>query len=271
MSKTIKSLRHRREKFYLALMIPFGAVLWVLLGRLLLNAFSSPKTLAALAPVLFYVFLFVIYYILAPWVYRAHAYGNMLLIGPEQFPELHEMVVSASRDIGLPKPPTTFLYNSNGLLNAFARRVWGGRYVYLTSALVDATVDAQVRFVIGHEIGHHAAGHLNPWINTLKLPASMVPFLSSAYSRSREYTCDNIGAYLSQDTAASCSALQMLGCGCRRLNQTMSCDAFIAQEAKVPAIFGFINEIFRSHPRLTRRVRALAANSVPRDRREPNL
>jgi Zn-dependent protease with chaperone function len=38
----------------------------------------------------------------------------------------------------------------------------GSRYVFLTSALVEATNDAQVRFVVGHEIGHHAAGHLNP-------------------------------------------------------------------------------------------------------------
>jgi Zn-dependent protease with chaperone function len=72
------------------------------------------------------------------------------------------MVVSASRDIGPAKPPVTFLYNSNGLINAFARRVLGSRYVFLTSALVEATNDAQVRFVVGHEIGHHAAGHLNP-------------------------------------------------------------------------------------------------------------
>jgi Zn-dependent protease with chaperone function len=156
------------------------------------------------------------------------------------------MVVAGSQEIGLPEPPKTFLYNSNGLLNAFARRLLRGRYVFLTSALVDATSDAQVRFVIGHELGHHAAGHLNPWMNTLKLPGYLIPFLGPAYSRSREYTCDTIGAYLSKDFAASRSSLQMLGCGCRRLNQAM-----------VPTIFGFLTEIFRSHPRLTRRVAAI--------------
>ncbi|WP_242538847.1 M48 family metallopeptidase [Trinickia acidisoli] len=132
-----------------------------------------------------------------------------------------------------------------------------GGYVFLTSALIDANSDAQVRFLIGHELGHHAAGHLNPWLNALKLPAHLVPFLGKAYSRSREYTCDSIGTYLSKDIHASRNALQMLGCGCRRLNTSMNCDAFVAQEQRVPAIFGFFTEITRTHPRLTRRVAAI--------------
>ncbi len=49
----------------------------------------------------------------------------------------------------------------------------------------------------------------------------------------------------------------MLGCGCRRLNNGMNCEEFMAQEAMVPPIAGFITEIMRSHPRLTRRVIAI--------------
>jgi Zn-dependent protease with chaperone function len=271
MSSTIGSLRHPREKFYQILMIIFGIVLWGIIARVIFAAIQSPTGLGRLAPILFYAAIFMLYYLLGPLFYRAYAYGNMILVGPKQFPELHDMVVSAAHDIGLSAAPVTFLYNSNGLFNAFARRVLGGRYVFLTSALVDATNDAQVRFVVGHEIGHHAAGHLNPWLNFLKLPARVVPFLSGAYSRSREYTCDNIGAHLSRDTASSCSALQMLGCGCKRLNQSMSCEAFMEQESKVPAVFGFLNEVFRSHPRLTRRVGSIAARGAREGRREGKI
>lgn len=172
-------------------------------------------------------------------------------------------MVEGSREVGLAEPPKTFIYNSNGMFNAFARRLLGGSYIFLTSALVDASNDAQVRFVFGHELGHHAAGHLNPWLNIVKLPAHFIPFLGKAYSRSREYTCDSIGAYLSKDAFASRSALQMLGCGCRRLNASMNCDAFIAQERMVSPIFGFLTEINRSHPRLTCRVAAINASVAP--------
>jgi hypothetical protein len=69
-----------------------------------------------------------------------------------------------------------------------------------------------------------------------------------------------IGAYLSKDAHASRGALQMLGCGCRRLNASMNSSAFMAQEKMVPPIFGFLTEIFRTHPRLTRRVAAINSN-----------
>ena len=85
----------------------------------------------------------------------------------------------------------------------------------------------------------------------------IIPFLYKAYSRQREYTCDKIGYQLSRDVQTSCSALQMLGCGCQRLNGKMNLFAFEQQEDLVPAISGFFSEIFRTHPRLTRRVGAI--------------
>jgi len=238
-------------------MIGFGILLWIAIVLGVRASWSNPRMAQLVRIYVGYAVAVAVFYWIAAAVYRASAFGNMILLGPKQFPELHAMVVAGSQEIGLSDTPKTFLYNSNGLFNAFARRLLGGRYVFLTSALVEANSDAQVRFVIGHELGHHAAGHLNPWMNALKLPAHFVPFLGKAYSRSREYTCDNIGAYLSKDFAASRSSLQMLGCGCRRLNQAMSCESFVEQEDMVPPIFGFLNEIFRSHPRLTRRVAAI--------------
>ena len=257
MSQTVASLRTQKEKTYQALMIGFGILLWIGIGMAVVASWSDPKLARMVRVYIGYAVAITIFYWIAAAVYRASAFGNMVLLGPKQFPELHQMVVAGSQEIGLSEPPKTFLYNSNGVFNAFARRLLGGRYVFLTSALVEANSDAQVRYVIGHELGHHAAGHLNPWLNTLKLPAHIVPFLGKAYSRSREYTCDNIGAYLSKDFEASRSSLQMLGCGCRRLNQHMSGESFVEQEAMVPPVFGFLNEICRTHPRLTRRVAAI--------------
>jgi Zn-dependent protease with chaperone function len=258
MSSIVNRLRTGKEKTYQVVTLVVGVLIWPLVLWGVWASLTNNTEIGTLLRVyLVYGLLIWLFYYLASLFYRASAFGNMILLGPKQFPELHEMVVAGSKELGFTRPPTTFLYNSNGLFNAFARRLLGGQYVFLTSALVEANSDEQVRFVIGHELGHHAAGHLNPWLNFLRAPAHTVPFLMAAYSRSREYTCDSIGAHLSKDLVASRSSLQMLGCGCRRLNQAMSCEAFMAQEAMVPPVFGFLNEIFRSHPRLTRRVAAI--------------
>ena len=259
MSRIVNKLRTSKEKTYKSIAMVFGALLWAAIAWAVWLSISGKNAyLTHIVEIyLAYALLFALFYFISSLTYRANAFGNMILLGPRQFPELHAMVVEGSKELGLAEPPKTFLYNSNGLFNAFARRLLGGRYVFLTSALVEADSDEQVRFVIGHELGHHAAGHLNPWLNFLMAPSYIVPFLMGAYSRAREYSCDSIGAYLSKDVAASRSSLQMLGCGCRRLNQAMNCEAFVAQEAMVPPIFGFLTEIFRSHPRLTRRVAAI--------------
>ena len=249
------------EKFYGVLMLIFGALLWLAVIGAAIAALSSdnPKTQAMVSIYGVYAGLYVLYLLLAPLFYRAYSYGHMVRLGPNQFPDLHAMVKEGAERVGLKTTPTAFLYNSNGLFNAFARRIWGSRFVYLTSALVEANDDAQVRFVVGHELGHHAAGHLNPVLNFIKAPAHAVPFLAPAYSRARETTCDAIGYRLNSDLKAAQSALAMLGCGCRRMNAGLSCEAFVAQEEEVPAFFGWLVEILASHPRLTRRVRAVGA------------
>ena len=253
----VDAFRGPKERLYQAIMLGIGTVVWIgiLLG--IRSAAMEPELLVNLLGFGFYIVAALMGYLISAAAYRATAFGNMILLGPNQFPELHNMVVSGANELGMHIPPKAFLYNSNGVFNAFARRLLGGPYVFLTSALVEANSDEQVKFVIGHELGHHAAGHLNPWLNLIKLPAYMVPFLGRAYSRSRELTCDAIGSHLSKDPVASETAIQMLACGCSRLNQRMSCDAFLEQESMVPPIFGFLTEIFRTHPRLTRRVAAL--------------
>ncbi len=255
MSPIVERLRHDNESVYKIFLIIFGVFYWLFLLGIFLAALAKHQNM-----LVFDYFLYGIgipaFFLISAALYRARAYGNMILLGPAQCPALYQAVVEGAERLGLPTP-TAFMYNSNGVMNAFARRLLGGRFVFLTSALVEVQDDAQIRFVIGHELGHHAAGHLDPVKNIIMLPGHFVPFLGKAYSRTREYTCDNIGAFLCGDTTAAQTSLQMLGCGCRRLNGTLNCEAFVAQEQMVPPIAGYVAEIFRTHPRLTRRVLAL--------------
>lgn len=253
----VSAIRHPKEKSYGGIMLVVGCVLWGLLGIGLIFSLLTGD----FGPVIVFIV-----YAAAAWFFGyvakalLHAYmvGHYVKVSPEQFPILYRIVEEAARDVGLTETPQTYVYNSNGVMNAMALKLVGRhRYIWLTSAIIDADSPLQVRFVIGHELGHHVAGHLDGLGWVLRLPGHMIPFIGAAYSRARELTCDRVGAWLVQDTTVSRTALQMLACGSAKLNSHMNPDAFMRQERDVPAIAGLVLHIFSHYPRLTRRVEAV--------------
>lgn len=116
MSPIVAKLRSSKEKAYQSVLIVFGILLWILIllgvGAALFNQRSAP----VVAGYVFYALLCWVFVLISAAAYRAMAFGNMLLLGPQQFLDLYQMVVVGSQEIGLPAPPKTFLYNSNGPL-----------------------------------------------------------------------------------------------------------------------------------------------------------
>lgn len=257
MSDLVKRLRHPKESLYGTLMYLFGAVFWLAIAAVVVVALKTSPF--ALLPLVAELVVILVVLGIARLFLRAYVYGHYVLVGPDQFPHLDAMVRAGAAEIGLERAPLTFVFNSQGSMNAMALKLIGRRHVWLTSALLDADSDAQVRFVVGHELAHHACGHLDWWRNVVKFPGHFVPFLGPAYSRARELTCDRVGCWLAHDLEASRGALQMLACGSARLNAAMNPTAFQAQEALVPPITGWLLNAFSGYPRLTRRVAELGA------------
>lgn len=257
MSFSISKIKHPKEKFYGALTLLIGVLVWLPIILSIFYVIMTDKA-TILFSILIYIIIFKLMSFVARAFTRAYMFGHFVMIGPQQFPELYQMVVDGAKAVGLKETPRVFVYNSHGVMNAMALRLVGRhRYVWLTSALIDANDPEQVRFVIGHELGHHVAGHLSEFWHVLRLPGLFVPFLGAAYYRSRELTCDRVGLWLSNNLKASRSALQMLACGSAKLNAQLNPDAFEAQEAMLPPISGFLLHIVSTYPRLTRRVEAL--------------
>ncbi|WP_122049966.1 M48 family metallopeptidase [Asaia bogorensis] len=260
MKSELRKYRHSREVLYGGVLTAFGIIIWVLvLAAFIVAALARPGAAVHLVVLVIYLGVFCVVSLVAAALYRAYALGNMVALSPKQFPDLYATFAEVSQTLGLSEIPRAFIYNSHGITNAFAIRLLRGRYVFLTSAIIETDTDAQLRFIMGHEIAHHVLGHLNGFKTLLRAPAYLVPFLYRAYSRGREYSCDAVGASILPDYRDGVGALQMLACGARRLNTSMNAEAFAEQEAQVPGMAGFMVEIMSTHPRLTRRVSRLIA------------
>src|SRR5690606_23322977 len=141
----------------------------------------------------------------------------------------YESVQTLSKEMGLKAVPDVFVIQSEGALNAFATRFFGRDMVVLYSEVFELAREqgqAELDFIIAHELAHVKRRHV--WKNILIMPAGFIPFLSQAYSRSCEYTCDRHAAYIIQNAPAAKRALSLLGIG-KKLYTELNEDAYREQ------------------------------------------
>ncbi|WP_281864254.1 M48 family metallopeptidase [Planomicrobium okeanokoites] len=183
--------------------------------------------------------------------------GNGIRVHERQFPDVYESVQSLSKQIGLKTVPDVFVIQSEGALNAFATRFFGRNMVVLYSEVFELAREQgkeELDFIIAHELAHIKRRHV--WKNILLMPAGFIPFLSQAYSRSCEYTCDRHAAYLIQNAPAAKRALTLLGIG-KKMYVEVNDDAYREQIHTESNGFVWLSEVLSSHPRLPKRIQAI--------------
>jgi Zn-dependent protease with chaperone function len=225
-----------------ALAAAASALLWLL---------ALVSVVGILYGAMFGVFFFVMHV-----AFVAHVRGSGVRLGPDQFPELHARVQEIAQRMGMEKVPEAYLMQAGGALNAFATRFLGANLIVLFSDLLEACGDdtAARDLIIAHELGHIHAGHLR-W-HWFLLPANLVPFLGTALSRAREYTCDRYGLAGAGDREGALLGLAILAAGAthgRAVNRT----ALVRQRADLNTGWMTIGEWTSTHPPLARRLCAL--------------
>jgi Zn-dependent protease with chaperone function len=208
---------------------------------------------------LLYGAMFALFFFVMHLAFVACVRGSAVRLGPDQFPELHSAVVRLAAQFGLDPVPEAYLMQAGGVLNAFATRFLRAHIVVLFSDLLDACGDntAARDMIIAHELGHVHRGHLR-W-HSLLLPAHLVPFLSQALSRAREYTCDRYGLAGAGNSEDALVGLAILSAGGKR-GPLVNRRAFVAQRAALNTGWMTVGEWFGSHPPLAKRMLALDAS-----------
>ncbi len=186
----------------------------------------------------------------------AHLRGSAIRLGPDQFPELYDRVCQLSRRAGLDQVPEAYVMQAGGALNALATAFLRARMVVLFSDLLDACEgnEAARDMIIGHELGHLKAGHIH--FRSLLFPGMLVPFLGTAYSRAREYTCDRYGAALAGDRQGALTGLAILAGGGTQ-GPKVNLAVFAEQRAALDTGWMTIGKWLGTHPPLADRIAAL--------------
>jgi Zn-dependent protease with chaperone function len=197
------------------------------------------------------VFLFVMHLALV-----ARVRGNGVRIGPTQFPEIHAAVERLAQRIGMKTVPEAYLIQGGGVLNAFATRFGRSDMVILYTDLLEACGDDHGArdMIIAHELGHLACGHVR-W-NFAIAPAMLVPFLSGALSRAREYTCDRYGRAGAGSAESAVLGMTLLAAG-GRFGRQLDRRTLMTQRAALNTGWMTIGEWLSTHPPIVKRIAQL--------------
>lgn len=165
-----------------------------------------------------------------------------VLVGQQQLPELHKMLVESCRLLGLDTAPDLYIRQSP-YPNAYTLAIQGRRpFVVCTTALLDVLEPLEIQAVLAHELGHLKCEHslAIAMANLLLTPlAEVSPVLSASvqsnllrWQRSAELTCDRAALLAVQDVKAVQGVTMKLCGGSAAYARKMDVDAFVRQAAQ---------------------------------------
>ncbi|MGQ0539782.1 MAG: M48 family metallopeptidase [Gemmatimonadaceae bacterium] len=254
----LNALVHPKERTYQTGMLIISVLVYGILGLgLLLVIAQAPGVLGVL---FMYVLLGLFMYAMVRGLMLGRIVGNAVRISERQLPQLFSQAREAAGRLGMTTLPDLYLMQSGGMLNAFATRFFGRRFVVLLSEVMDIAGERgedAAGFVLAHELAHHQRGHLQKHL--LFLPGRIIPFLSQAYSRGCELTCDRYGAACYANGAVT--GLLALAAG-TRVHQRVDPVLFAQQVTTEAGFWRSFAEVLSVHPILPRRVSELSASGL---------
>jgi Zn-dependent protease with chaperone function len=177
----------------------------------------------------------------AEQVFYVENIASSVLVGKNQLPELHNLLLEACKILDI-EPPQLYI-RQHPAPNAYTFAMRGKQpFIVVHTSLIDMLTPEEIQAVIAHELGHLKCDHsvyLTP-VNLLILAATVVPtvgaFLAQAiqaqlleWVRCAEFTCDRAALLATGDPKVVMSVLMKLAGGSPTIAPKLNLDAFIAQ------------------------------------------
>ena len=177
----------------------------------------------------------------AEQVFYVENIASSILVGKEQLPDLHKLLLDACQTLDI-EPPQLYV-RQHPAPNAYTFAMRGKQpFIMLHTSLVDILTPEEIQAVIAHELGHLKCDHslyLTP-VNLLILAAASLPTVGVVIAqaiqaqllewiRCAEFTCDRAALLATQNPKVVMSVLMKLAGGSPKLSSALNLDAFIAQ------------------------------------------
>jgi len=207
---------------------------------------------------LIWILFFFIFYLFVQSGLIAYLKGTAVKLTPDQFPDLYKQLRECCKKLNIIDIPETYMLHADGAFNAFATRFLKRHYVVLFSDVIDALESHKeaLNFYFGHELGHIHRKHL--FWRPILFPAGILPLIGAAYSRAREYTCDNYGFACCNNPDDAVMGLAVLSAGGKRW-QSMSIESYVDQTKETGSFWMSFHELIADYPWLVKRMARISS------------
>lgn len=198
-------------------------------------------------------------------VAKAELLGTSVQVTDQQFPRVFAAVKRAADALRL-RAPTVYVAPSSSSIRAQALGTNDDAYIVVNSGLLEYLSDDELLALIGHELGHIQNNHVlyATALHYLNNSAAMFvrwavqPAIMTlqAWSRRAEITCDRAALLCTRDLDTTLAALIKIALGLEGDDQVNIAD-YLENLPDTSRGVGRYAELFRSHPYLPKRVRAL--------------
>lgn len=228
---------HPKEKPYRVLSIVFASIFWILI---VIGTFWIG---------LFYTGVFALFIVIWHAIFLSYIKWYGIKITEKQFPEIYTVAESIAKKLGMERIPAIYLYNMDGMFNAFATHFFSRNFVILTTSIVDACDDdmKKVEFILAHEMVHLQRGHTREIF--FLLPSKIIPWLGNAYSRACEYTCDGVsGKFILENKDDACESVLLLPTAWLKRAKHVDLDAYEEQRRESGSFWMTLVQTGSTHP-----------------------
>lgn len=244
--------QHPKEKTYYTIKLLFSIIVYVVLAGYVLYTASTSILSAVLLVISLaaIVFGFWLLRFVAKGLFVGMIRGNSIRVTKDQYPDIYAIVEEQARSLKIEQMPE--IYITCGHFNAFVTRFTRRDILMIYSEVVETSLRGSydvLKYVTAHELCHIKQKHLSK--RTLLMPSAIIPFLSLAYSRACEYTCDRTGFHFSPKGAIEGVLVMTVG---KEIHSRFNVERHLDDMANNAGFWIWFSEKFLTHPHMYNRL-----------------
>jgi Zn-dependent protease with chaperone function len=242
---------HPKESTYYSVQLVASLLFYISIAAILGYAIMIDlKVLYSLAIIILVAGAMWLFAMLVKSIFIGIIKGSSIRVTKNQFPEIYEIIEEQATKLNVKRIPE--IYITSGHFNAFVTQFSRANILMIYSEVVETALKGNydvLKYVTGHELCHIKQKHLTKM--KYLLPARMIPFLSLAYSRGCEYSCDRVGFTLSPK--GSIEGLLIMTTG-KEIHSKFNIDLHIKNALENEGFSTWFSEKFLTHPHLYKRL-----------------